>query len=194
MRKMKSLFKREFENHEVVKCLNEVEEGCEWVLNGEGWATEKLDGTCCLISAGLLYKRFDYKPGRKLPLNAIPCQEKADQITGHFPHWVLCDENNPADKWHIAAFKRFKEKYEDYVVLDGTYELMGPHFQGNPYNLHIDRLEKHGERILHKVPRTYEGIKDYLETHYIEGIVFYRGNGEMCKIKSSDFGFKWNIK
>ena len=33
MKKMKSLFKREFENHEVVKCLNEVEEGCEWVLN-----------------------------------------------------------------------------------------------------------------------------------------------------------------
>ena len=40
----------------------------------------------------------------------------------------------------------------------------------------------------------YEGIKQYLEEHYIEGIVFYRGNGEMCKIKRSDFGFEWNRK
>ena len=40
--------------------------------------------------------------------------------------------------------------------------------------------------------KNFEGIKQYLENHYIEGIVFYRGNGEMCKIKRSDFGFEWN--
>ena len=44
------------------------------------------------------------------------------------------------------------------------------------------------------VPRTYEQIKEYLENNYVEGIVFYRGNGEMCKIKRSDFGFEWNNK
>ena len=33
--------------------------------------------------------------------------------------------------------------------------------------------------------------KEYLKNNYIEGIVFYRGNGEMCKIKRSDFGFRW---
>ena len=55
-----------------------------------------------------------------------------------------------------------------------------------------DILEKHGKRILENIPRDYEGIKQYLENHYIEGIVFYRGNGEMCKIKRSDFGFEWN--
>ena len=58
----------------------------------------------------------------------------------------------------------------------------------------IDILEKHGKRILKDVPRDYKGIKQYLENHYIEGIVFYRGNGEMCKIKRSDFSFEWNRK
>ena len=186
MKKMKTLFEREFENHKVCKCLNKVQEGCEWVLNGEGYATEKIDGTCCLIQDGKIYKRFDYKAGRKLPEGAIPCQEKADEITGHFPHWILCDENNPADKYHIKAFKE-KESWQT-----GTYELIGKHFQGNPYNLENDILEKHGERILSVTPRNYESIKKYLKTHEIEGIVFYRGNGEMCKIKRSDFGYEWN--
>lgn len=188
MKKMKTLFEREFENHKVVKCINKVQEGCEWVINGEGYATEKIDGTCCLIKENKLYRRYDAKKGKKPPMGAIPCQEKPDEITGHFPHWVLCDENNPSDKYHIKAFKE-KENWEE-----GTYELIGKHFQGNPYNLENEILEKHGIRILENVPRTFEGIKSYLENHYIEGIVFYRGNGEMCKIKRSDFGFEWNRK
>lgn len=185
MKKMPTLFERDFENHKVVKCTETVHECCEWVLDGEGYATEKIDGTCCMIEDGKIYKRFDYKPGRKLPEGAIPCQESADPVTGHFPHWVLCDENNPADKYHVQAFK-LKSDWEN-----GTYELIGKHLQGNPYNLENDVLEKHGLRILDDVPRNYAGLKDYLENHEIEGIVFYRGNGEMCKIKRSDFGFKW---
>lgn len=186
MRKMKTLFERQFENHQIAKCLNKVQEGCEWVINGEGYVTEKIDGTCCMIQDNILYKRFDYKVGRKLPEGAIPCQEKADEITGHFPHWVKVDENNPSDKYHIQAFKE-KDNWEN-----GTYELIGKHIQGNPYNLENDVLEKHGLRILENVPRDYEGLKKYLEEHYIEGIVFYRGNGEMVKLKRSDFGFNWN--
>lgn len=186
MKKMPTLFVRLFENHKACKCLNEVNKGCEWVINGEGYATEKIDGTCCLIKDNKIYRRFDYKKGRKLPEGAIPCQEAPDSITGHFPHWVLCREDNPQDKWHIKAFKEKNDWRE------GTYELIGKHFQGNPYRLDKDILEKHGERILKDVPRTYEGIKEYLKNHYIEGIVFYRGNGEMCKTKRSDFGFDWN--
>lgn len=183
MRKMKSLFERQFENHKIVKCLNKVQEGCEWVLNGEGYATEKLDGTCCLIKDNKIYRRFDYKKGRILPKNAIPCQQEADPITGHFPHWVLCEEANPADKYHIEAFNKQKP------LEDGTYELIGLHFQSNPYKLNEDILEKHGQRIL-DVPRDYEGIKEYLKNNFIEGIVFYGEGGKMCKIKRSDFGFE----
>lgn len=188
MKKMKTLFEREFSNHKVVKCVDKVQEGCEWVLEGEGYATEKIDGTCCMIEDGKLYRRYDAKKGKKPPKGAIPCQENPDPVTGHFPHWLECKEDNPADKYHIQAFKE-KGNWEN-----GTYELIGKHEQGNPYNLDKDVLEKHGERILDFIPRTYEGIRDYLREHKIEGIVFYRGNGEMCKIKRSDFGFIWNNK
>ena len=41
MKKMPTLFERQFENHTIVKCLDIVNSGCEWVINGEGYATEK---------------------------------------------------------------------------------------------------------------------------------------------------------
>lgn len=188
MKKMKTLFKRQFENHEIIKCLNEVEEECNWVLDGEGWATEKIDGACCLIQDGKIYRRYDYRKGRSLLEGAIPCQEKADDITGHFPHWVLCVADDPNSKYYLEAFERQKSQ----SLENGTYELIGKHLNANPYELETDILEKHGKRILENVPRNYEGIKKYLEEHHIEGIVFYRENGQMCKIKRTDFGFEWN--
>lgn len=48
------------------------------------------------------------------------------------------------------------------------------------------------EWVLEDVPRSFEGIRDYLQEHYIEGIVFWRNGEPRCKIKRSDFGFKWN--
>jgi len=185
MRKMPTLFERQFENHKIIKCLNKVNEGCNWVLNGEGYATEKLDGTCCMIKDNKLYRRYDHKEGRILPIGAIPCQLNKDTITGHWPHWVSCNKNNPSDKYHFKAFDKKN------FWIDGTYELIGIHEQGNPYNLDTDILEKHGIRVLDNVPREYEKLKEYLKNNYIEGIVFYRQNGQMCKIKRSDFGFKW---
>lgn len=188
MKKMKTLFKRIYENGRVKGCTNEVEEGCEWVFLEKVIATEKLDGTCCMVKDQVLYKRFDYKPGRVLPKNAIPCQAGPDLITGHFPHYVKVDPNNSSDKWHVKA----KEKYD--TLIDGTYELIGVHFSGNPYHLDDDYLEKHGLRVINDITLSYDGIKQYLENHYIEGIVFYRNNGDMCKIKRIDFGFNWNNK
>lgn len=186
MKKIKTLFKRQFENNKIAKCLNEVEPGCEWVFNGEGWATEKMDGACSLVQDGKIYRRYDYKKGRILPKGAIPCQDEPDSITGHFPHWLLCTKDDNNAKYYIEAFKKY------YNLENGTYELIGKHINANPYHLDTDILVKHGSKVLENVPRDYEGIKRYLELHNIEGIVFYRGNGEMCKIKRSDFGFKWN--
>lgn len=193
MKKMKTLFKRTFEGHNVANTINEVTSGCEWVLNGEGLATRKLDGTCCLVQNGKLFARFDYKQGRKLPEGAIPCQEKADEVTGHFPHWVEV-KDQPQYKWHKKAFEKA------VGLEDGTYELIGEHFQNNPEQVeHGDMLVKHGSVVLENVPRTFEGIKEYLRTHEIEGIVFHRLNDkgeviEMCKIKRTDFNFMWNNK
>jgi len=98
---------------------------------------------------------------------------------------VKCDRNNPADKWFWNAYDNGCE-YED-----GTYEAMGKHFQGNPYEYGDDYLMKHGSEII-DVERTFEGIKNYLSQHYIEGIVFWKDGEPKCKIKRSDFGFEWN--
>jgi len=189
MRKIKTLFKREFIDNHKINILNEVENGCEWVLGREGAATRKLDGTCCLIRDGKIYARYDYKVGKKLPDGAIPCQEKADEITGHFPHWVEVKTGDNTYKWHRKAF-------ENQPGLDnGTYELIGEHFNKNPEKvLSGDILVRHGSIVLDNVPRTFEGIKEYLRSNHIEGIVFHRENGNMCKIKRTDFGFEWNGK
>ena len=37
-------------------------------------------------------------------------------------------------------------------------------------------------------------IKEYLEDHEIEGIVFWLNGEPVCKIKRTDFGLKWPIK
>ena len=78
------------------------------------------------------------------------------------------------------------------ALADGTYEIIGPHSRNNPHGLKADILVKHGEHVLEDVPRSFEGIRDYLQEHYIEGIVFWRNGEPRCKIKRSDFGFKWN--
>ena len=187
MKKIPTLFKRVFEGHNVVNVLPEVTEGMEWVLAGEGTATVKIDGACCAIIDGEFYKRYDAKNGKPIPEGAIKCQEEADPITGHLPCWVKVDFNNPADKWFVNAYHNtpFAELYDN-----STYEAIGVHFQGNPYGLSDDILEKHGAKVI-EVERTFEGIKKYLEENYIEGIVFWKDGEPKCKIKRRDFGFKW---
>ena len=186
MKKMPTLFVREFEaNHKII-IHNEVTSGCEWVLNGDGIATEKIDGACCAIFDGRYWRRYDAKRGKPIPENAILCQPEADAVTGHLPCWVPVT-TNPADKWYLEALQNSNIS----LTNDGTYEAVGPHFQSNPYNHDKDIIVKHGSIILDLPDRSFEGIREFLNTHYIEGIVFHRDNGEMCKIKRSDFGFPW---
>ena len=63
MKKIPTLFERRFENHRVVEVLPTVTPGMEWVLEGEGDATVKIDGSCCAIIEGIFYKRYDAKKG-----------------------------------------------------------------------------------------------------------------------------------
>ena len=187
MKKIPTLFERQFENHKVIRITPKITKGMEWVFNGEGTATVKIDGSCCAIIDGELYKRYDAKKGKKVPDGAIPCCEP-DKITGHHPHWLKCNKDNPADKWFITAFENSKP------TKDGTYEAIGVHFQGNPYHLSNDILERHGERIIENIDRSFEGIKEFLRNNYIEGIVFWKDGEPKCKIKRSDFGFEWGNK
>lgn len=44
MKKIPTLFEREFKDHNVVNVLSNVMKGMEWVLGNEGLATVKYDG------------------------------------------------------------------------------------------------------------------------------------------------------
>lgn len=188
MKKIPTLFERIYENGKIVGIKPNVIEGMEWVLNGEGVATIKIDGSCCAIINGEFYKRYDAKKGKKAPEGAIPCCEP-DLITGHHPHWVKCDRNNPSDRWFWAAY----DSKITFEHTDGTYEAIGKHFNGNPYEMDCDKLVKHGVSVIgSELVRTFDGIKEWLSANNEEGIVFWKDGEPMCKIKRSDFGFKWS--
>ena len=194
MKKIPTLFEREFENHRVVKVLDKVTPGLEWVLEGGATPTVKWDGSCCAIIGGEFYKRFDAKKGRKVPDGAIACCDP-DPVTGHWPHWVKIDISNPdpSDKWFVEAYTNQSTMIYTH---DWTYEATGKHFNGNPYNMDHDILVPHGQFLCFGLekPYSYVSIRNYLERTNIEGIVFWKDQEPICKIKRSDFGFEWPIK
>jgi len=184
MKKIISLFMRNFDTDRLVR--NEVTLGAEWVIKGEGVATRKWDGTCCLIKDGKLYKRYEVKKGKTPPINFDPACP-IDLITGKQQGWLPVGDG-PEDKWHREAFLG-KPLFED-DQSDGTYELCGPKVQGNPEHLLAHCLFPHGKYLLPNVPRTFEEIKEGLKNLDIEGIVWHHEDGRMVKIKAKDFGIK----
>ncbi len=182
MKKIPSVFKRDYAGTRRV--YDEVVPGCEWVLNGEGFATEKIDGTSCLMREGKLYKRYDAKKGRTPPPEWEAAEPAPNEHTGHWPGWLPVGDD-PEDKWHRAALEANPD------LPDGTYELIGPKVQGNPHGVDGHQLIKHGSTELAGVPRDFDGIRDWLADHPVEGIVWYHPDGRMAKIKRRDFGLDW---
>lgn len=186
MKKISTLFKKNPENLGLV--INEIAPENQWVFDGEGIATRKYDGTSCAIIDNKLYKRYDVKKGKQVPPNAIPCQEP-DEITGHWPHWIECDRNNPADKYHFEGYDLLIFDEKDGTDFNGTYELCGPKIQGNPERLEYHALIKHGRQVIEGLVLEFESLKQYLESVDMEGIVFHhKSDGRMCKLRKSDFG------
>lgn len=192
MKKIPTLFVREFENHKVVKVTEEfTDEKCkEAFLNGI--PTVKIDGSCCAIIDGKFYKRYDAKKGKPIPEGAIKCQEEPDQVTGHLPCWVEVSAFDSSDKWFMAALNNYVKLYG--FPKDGTYEAIGKHFQGNPYGRDYDILVKHGSYEVILEERNFENIREWLKNNNQEGLVFWLNDEPICKIKRSDFGFEWPIK
>ncbi len=183
MKKIPSLFLRDFGgNPELVTRTPNPD--CQWVFDGLGEASRKRDGTACMFRKSEFFKRYDAKQGKTPPDGFEPCQDP-DPKTGHWPGWVPI---GPDDKWHLWYWYSNEANW----YADGTYELCGPKVQGNPEKLFDLTLFPHGSEILTDVPRDYDGLKAYFESHEIEGVVFANG-ADMCKIKRSDFGFKWPV-
>jgi hypothetical protein len=178
VKKIISLFQRNYDGDRLVR--DEVVPGAEWVIAGEGVATEKVDGTCCMVRDGVLYKRHDVKKGRTPPPGWEAAQAP-DEVTGHWPGWLAVGDG-PEDQWHREAHGEQQ---------DGTYELVGPKVQGNPYDLRVHTLIRHGHRALDDAPRDFKGLSGYLLDEGIEGIVWHHPDGRMVKIKARDFGIRW---
>lgn len=191
MQKIISLFKRDYEGTRQV--YDEVVPGAEWVQAGEGRATVKWDGTCCLVRDGKLYKRYDAKHGKQPPPDFEPAQEP-DPKTGHWPGWVPVREDNPGDQWHLAAWRSHLSNTGGQPLHDGTYELVGPKIQGNPNGWDRHYLIVHGGETLDNVPTTFDALRQWLADHRYEGIVWHHPDGRMVKIKRRDLGLPWPVK
>ena len=178
MKKIISLFQRNYEGDRLVR--NEIVPGAEWVINGEGKATRKFDGTCCMVNHGILFKRYDAKHDKTPPPRFIAAQDP-DPVTGHCPGWIEVGNGNE-DRW-------FREPFGGWNVplIDGTYELCGPKIQGNPEHFEKHVLVPHGHEDLPDAPRTFEALKEWFRDRDIEGIVWWHPDRRMVKIKKKDF-------
>ena len=180
MQKIPSLFQRNYDGDRLVR--DELVPGTEWVQAGEGIATRKWDGTCCMIRGGKLYKRYEVKPGKRPPQGFEPAGD-IDENTGKQQGWLLVGDG-PEDQYHREAFKPY--------LSDGTYELLGPKIQGNVEGYEVHVLMRHGLiGFFDEPPRTFAELKAWFESHaYVEGIVWHNQDGRMVKIKLKDFGIK----
>lgn len=196
MKKIPSLFQRIGDSS---LCSDIVTPGCEWVLNGEGSATAKMDGTACAVINGHLYKRYDNSRLKGIdnriqktePLESwIHCG--CDTERGKFIYWIPVTSK---DYYHQIAWG-----WAHAWLEDGTYELIGPEVQGNPHKQQYNRLYKHGlplfvfdikDSYSYTNKPNFEIIKNYLTKSEWEGIVWHHEDGRMCKITKAKFGIPW---
>lgn len=221
MKKIISLFKRDYEGNRQV--YDEVVPGAEWVLAGEGRPTIKYDGTACMVRAGQLFKRYDRKltkiayRRKKSDPDFIPtvedykpapegwdaAEDTPNLHTGHWPGWLPVG-GGPEDKWHRQAAANYHLDDGERVDLDdGTYELVGPKVQGNPYGLKHHHLWQHGSMTFRdflqlkgepNIDLTFTGICLWLADNPVEGLVWHHPDGRMVKIKRRDFGLAWPVE
>jgi len=181
MKKTPTIFIRDANDRKHL--LPEPNPECDWVFKGEGVATRKYDGTCCLMKHGALYKRREIKKGKPIPEDFILADR--DEVTGKTVGWVPVTAG-PDDRWHLEAFRP--------SLSNGTYELVGPKIQGNPEGLGDHVLLSHEDAEQYPdAPRTFTELAEWLSYQDIEGLVFHHEDGRMAKIKKRDFGLKRKV-
>jgi hypothetical protein len=164
MKKIPSLFQRDSANPKIL--TTEYHLAAAWVINGEGIATRKWDGTAVRILDGVLYARYDAKHGKPLPPDFTSCGDP-DPITGHHPGWVPA--TRPQDRWIREAagdLARWRNGW--------TFEAIGPKIGNNPEGRTEHTLIEHGASDLGAVPRTHAGLIAYFSAVDLEGVVWWR--------------------
>lgn len=191
MRKIPTLFLRDPKDRS--RLLPTVTPGCEWVLQGEGQATRKYDGTCVKVDkSGAWWARREVKPGKEAPLNWV--LEQHDDVTGKGVGWEPIEQSS-FYKVFCEAHTNWYGARGDVQPSPGTYELCGPKINGNPEGFHEHILVPHGTTRIHDIfpeDLTFEGLRSlltcgsYPSLHW-EGIVWHHPDGRMAKLKVRDF-------
>ena len=194
MQKIPNVFVRDW-NGDKSRVLNEAEPASAWVLAGEGMATRKWDGTACLVAPHegtiCLFKRYDAKGGKPPPHGFLPAQDP-DPATGHWPGWLEVQPNKPEDRWHVEAW--IEQRRQELDLSPGTYELCGPKISANPEGFPVHVFVRHGIHLCPDVPRSYDGMYEWLARNAMEGLVFHHPDGRMSKVKRRDFGLPWPVE
>lgn len=183
MEKIPTLFERD----DRFKVVDRPRAECAWVLDGEGTATEKLDGTNV---------RLTVRSGHLVRVEKRRNPSRVQKAQGVVDGWYVdADEFSSEDKWIVAA----AQATDVSSWPDGEHpcEALGPHIQGNtlgltdnrcvPFNLDIPAYDL--------VPRDFAGLQGFLAElesrfapgHLAEGIVFHHPDGRRAKIKRKDF-------
>ena len=187
MKKIPTLFSRDPEDMRHV--TTEVNPECQWVLDGEGRATRKYDGTCVMCDED---GRWWARRGVKRDKPAPPYFEvvETDPVTGKTVGWEPV-EQSPFAKFHAEALRN-GDGLGRKIVTPGTYELCGPKINGNPESYPAHFLIPHADATrIRPFSLTYEGIRDtcllVLRAEGFEGMVWHHPDGRMAKIKVRDF-------
>jgi Family of unknown function (DUF5565) len=182
VQKIPTVFRRD--PFDMKRVLPEVNPGCEWVLDGEGVATRKYDGTCVMLDGdGRWWARRQVKFAPHLPENYVPIS--LDTITGKIVGWEPI-EQSPFVKFHAEAVSN--PLAFDGDVGPGTYELIGPKINGNPEGAQFHVLMPHAmAEVLPDAPRWFAGLCMWLCDFNGEGIVWHHPDGRMAKLKRRDF-------
>jgi len=171
------------------KVTDKIRSGCEWVFDGQGKATEKLDG---------MNVRLTVRSGELVRLEKRRNPSKIQKKKGIIDGWYVdADEHGAEDKWLVEAGRN--TDVSQWPDGEHSCEALGPKIQGNglgltrhfcvPFNMEIPCFED--------VPRSFEGFKTFLEQidsqyapgHLAEGIVFHHPDGRRAKIKRKDFAY-----
>lgn len=192
MIKIPTVFKRNPEDMRHV--LPEVNEGCEWVLAGEGIPTRKWDGTCVYLDpSGRWWARREVKPGKQPPENFRPIS--TDENTGKTVGWEPI-EQSPFAKFHAEAVANQQDiddpEYATYLGEHGTFELIGPKINKGTDGSPNHALIRHGMHVvdlsaLGGESPTPEGLINFCRAEGWEGIVWWHPDGRMAKLKVRDY-------
>jgi Family of unknown function (DUF5565) len=186
MKKIPTLYLRDFTEPSNGRYVTrEAHPDCRWVLDGEGAATRKYDGTCCMSDGERWWARREVKPGKSAPAGFVLVE--TDDVTGKAVGWEPVEQSGFA-KWHADALRDTDSVIAQRGFPAGTYELVGPKINGNPEKVDEHNLWAHSAAVvLEPLARDFDSLAAFLKGFDGEGIVWHHPDGRMAKLKRRDF-------